>query len=326
MRLRGLACLLFWVSGLILVSELASFARAADGVSFLTYLASSPPPATLVAYNPSGFDPRRPLPADGYPASEIRADLAALRPGFDGLILYAYQPGLTPVIAAAAAELGFRAILLGIWDPKSAIERDGIVQLAQRHGHRLALAVVIGNEGINDNRYDLTNLRTAADDLARRLPGVRLPVTTSEPVGDYGWAPLRAFGDFLAPNIHPALDRGDLTANDAALWARRKALAVANAAGKPVLVKETGFPHAGSPAFSPESQRAFWTAYTDAGLRESTGRSGGTAFFAVAFEAFDAPWKGEMLGNPVEGHWGLLSVERAPSPAFAAWSALRSGR
>lgn len=313
---------------------IAPAAPAGDVPPFLTYLASTAAPATLIAYNPSGYDPRRPLPADGYPAEEIRADLAALRPGFDGLVLYAYQPGLTPVIVAAAADLGYRAVLLGIWDPKSAVERDGVARLARQYGHRLALAVVIGNEGINDNRYDLADLRAAADDLTHRLAaGDHLPVTTSEPAGDYGWAPLRAFGDFLAPNIHPALDRHDLAPDAAAAWVRRKALAIGRAADRPVLVKETGAPHGGAPSFSVESQRGFWAAYTGPGLialadssADSSARSPAPRVsFAAAFEAFDAPWKAETLASPLEGQWGLLSVERTPYPAFMVWTGLRDG-
>ncbi len=256
---------------LVIFLIFAPFAVAGQTALFLTYLAATSPPASLIAYNPSGFDPRRPLPAEGYPVTEIRADLSALRPGFDGLVLYAYQPGLTPLIARIAVDLGYRAILLGIWDPRSAVERDGIVELVKRYGDRLALAVAIGNEGINDNRYDLADLRAAADDLGRRLPrGVHLPVTTSEPAGDYGWVPLREFGDFLAPNIHPALDRAILTADAAALWVRRKAIAIARAAGKPVLVKETGIPHDGGPGLTPRTPAAFWTAYVTPGLTAST--------------------------------------------------------
>ena len=313
------------LAGLV-VAATPGATRAEAIYRFLDYVAHTSPPTSLVAYNPSGFDPRRPLPADGYPAGEIRADLAALRPGFDGLVLYAYQPKLTPAIVATAAELGYRAILLGIWDPKSPVERDGIVELVTRGDGRLAFAVAIGNEGINDNRYELADLSAAAADLARRLPsGVRLPVTTSEPAGDYGWVPLREFGDFLAPNIHPALDRGDLASAAAAMWVRRKAIAIARAGGKPVLVKETGIPHGGAPGLNPEGQRAFWAAYTRSGLIATTDRPGGTVSFAVAFEAFDAPWKTDVLGKPLESRWGLLAVDRAPYPAFGVWAALRAG-
>jgi exo-beta-1,3-glucanase (GH17 family) len=284
-------------------------------------------PATLVAYNPSGYDPRRPLPADGYPAAEVRADLAALRPGFDGLILYAYQPGLTPSIIALAVELGYRAVLFGIWDPKSAVERNGVAALVAQHHDRLAFAVALGNEGINDNRYELADLHAAAGDLARRLPSdVHLPVTTSEPAGDYGWVPLRAFGDFLAPNIHPAVDRGDLTPGAAAAWVRAKAIAIARAAGKPVLVKETGFPHGGAAGLDPARQHAFWAAYVRPGLTEVADRPGASTSFAAAFEAFDSPWKSDILGSPSESRWGLLAVDRTPYPAFGVWSALRASR
>jgi exo-beta-1,3-glucanase (GH17 family) len=308
---------------------------SATAGDFLAYLRRDEPPAALIAYNPSRYDPRQPVPAGGYPDDEILADLTALRPGFDGLVLYAFTPGLTDRVVAAALDLGYRALLLGIWDPRSPVETAGVADLVRRFHHRLALAVAIGNEGLNDARYTLDDVARAAAALTAMLPaGVRVPVTTSEPAGDYGWPPLQRFGDFLAPNIHPALDRGDLGPAAAAAWVRGKAQAIACAAGRPVLVKETGVPNGGSDRFSPAGQAAFWGALVapeaapgaQRRVRQEpcpppwTATAHTWVSVAAAFEAFDAPWKAVQMQSPIEGHWGFLAWDRTPYPAFAVFT------
>ena len=294
----------------------ASKAAAAEPQSFLVWLQGSRP--AMIAYVPTGFDPRQP-PAGPWPAERLRADLAALRPAFDGLVLYDYRPDVTPGVLEQAAALGYRAVLLGIWDPRSDGEIAGTAALIRRWGDRLALAVVIGNEGINDNRYQMADLERARDALRERLGplGVTVPISTSEPAGDYGWPPLLAFGDFLAPNIHPAIDRAALAPEAAVAWVHGRAEAIARAAGRPVLVKETGLPNGGGEAFSPERQQAFWRAWLARGRLTRTGETFVSS--AAAFEAFDAPWKSDELRSPLEGRWGLMSVERRPYPAFTAW-------
>lgn len=295
-------------------------AATAAPPAFFAYLQSAG--AALIAYNPSAFDPRRPEPP---PADSIKADLAALRPAFDGLVLYAWRADLTATIVAEAQRQGYRAVLFGIWDPRSGAELDGVARLIRLADDRLACAVCIGNEGINDNRYQFADLQAAEAALRTRLAGgPAVPLTTSEPAGDYGWAPLRAFGDFLCPNIHPAIDRRGQPPATAAAWVRRRAAVLARFAGRPVLVKETGLPHGGAADFSPDSQAAFWQALI-ADTRADRDGTPGAAFVstAAAFEAFDAPWKAETLADPMEGAWGLLSINRQPYPAFQVWRAAR---
>src|SRR5262249_40537442 len=48
--------------------------------------------------------------------------------------------------------------------------------------------------------------------------------------------------------------------------------------------------------------------------------------FAVAFEAYDLPWKAEESKLPVEKSGGLLSAKRQPYPAFEVWRAVREGK
>src|SRR5258708_4957014 len=116
-----------------LLSLLPGSVQAADErFPFFTYLTGKPTP-TMVAYTPSQLDPRQEVNQRRLATSSIRADLTALRPAFDGLILYGYNEACTPRIVAVAKDLKFRAILLGIWDPKSAAELDGIAALVRQY-------------------------------------------------------------------------------------------------------------------------------------------------------------------------------------------------
>lgn len=292
-------------------------AKISPSPQFFAYLHAKRP--ALIAFNPSAYQPGQ-AGTQITPLAEIRADLKALRPAFDGLVLYAYDPSITPAVVEAAADENYRTIVLGIWDPRSSVEIDGVARLIRRHGGSIAFAVCIGNEGINDNRYEIEDLRAAADRLRSLLPtDLVAPVTTSEPWSDYGWPALRSFGDFLAPNIHPVIDRPALPAARAARWARERAEAVARETGRPVLVKETGWPNGGAPGFAPDGQAIFWRAWLENGALERLENPAVWVSYAVAFEAFDAPWKALALASDVEGHWGLLDLGRRPYPAFEVW-------
>ncbi len=282
------------------------------------YLTADPSPA-MVAYVPSQLDPRQDANSRRLATSSIRADLEALRPAFDGLVLYGYHEACTPRILAVTRDLKYRAVLLAIWDPKSAAEADGVADLARQYEKDLTLGVLVGNEGITFKRYEAEDLRIAADRLRGRLPA-GVPLTTSEPLVGYQSEFVRKFGDFLAPNIHPVFDRPQLGPDEAAAWARSQAAELAKQAKKPVLLKETGFPHAGKDAYSPATQKAFWAAYRQPGvLARLPDVKDAWVFHGVAFEAFDMPWKSVESKLPIEGSWGLLSAERKPYPVFEVW-------
>jgi len=277
--------------------------------------------AAVVAYVPSELDPRADANNRRLATSSIRADLTALRPAFDGLVLYGYHEAATPRVLAVAKELKFRAVILGVWDPKSAAELDGVAALAKLHEADFALGVVVGNEGVTFKRYEADDIALALARLRPALPKA-VAVATSEPLFMYKEAFARDFGDFLAPNIHPVFDQKDLPPAEAAAWARAEAAKLAKAAGKPVLVKETGMPHAGTRdgvTYTPAMQAAFWEAYLKPGA--VAGGGGAWVFHGVGFEAFDLPWKAAESKLPIEASWGLFDPKRRPHPAFAAWQA-----
>jgi exo-beta-1,3-glucanase (GH17 family) len=294
---------------------------------FFDYLTGRRTP-TMVTYNPSELDPRRESGHRQLKTSSIRSDLEALRSAFDGLVLYGYHEASTPRILSIAKDLKFRAVLLAVWDPRSADEIDGVAQLANDYTNDIALGVLIGNDGLTFNRYEEEDLLIANRRLRARLP-VGIPCSTSEPLAGYQRESLIDFGDFLAPNIHPVFDRPNMEAKEAAEWVRVEAAALARRSDRPVLVKETGFPHDGRNRYTPELQMTFWHEYTAGGLvaREGTPKDA-WRFHGVAHEAFDSPWKGSETKPDVEKNWGMLSKSREPYPAKMIWDDLqdRNGR
>lgn len=296
-----------------------SMKMASAAFPFLEYLAQ--PGAKMIACTPSELDPRNPANQQRLKTSSIHADLKSLRPAFDGLVLYGYHEACTPRVVAVARELKYRAVLLAIWDIKSAAELDGVAELARLAGPETAIGVLVGNEGLTFGRYEMADLKIAAERLRLKLPA-QVPLATSEPLHQWKNEELRAFGDFLAPNIHPVFDQKELNAVEAAQWTRDRAWELAEQSGKAVLVKETGFPHAGAPRYSVESQKEFWSAYTRSGLLERRANSPGWVFHGVAFEAFDLPWKSEESKLEIEKSWGLMSPRREPWPAFSVWQNL----
>jgi len=263
MSIMRMAC---WLAVLAFVfMPIRGFGQQADQrFPLFAYLTGKPTPL-MMTYTPSQLDPRQEVNQRLLKTSSIRADLAALRPTFDGLILYGYHEACTPRIVAVAKELKYRAVILAIWDPKSAAETDGAAELARQYEKDFALGILVGNEGITFKRYELEDLTIAADRLRKKLSKT-VALSTSEPLVGYKSDFIVGFGDFLAPNIHPVFDRPQLDADKAAAWARAETLALAKRAKKPVLLKETGFPHAGMDIYTPATQKAFWAAYLKPGL------------------------------------------------------------
>lgn len=292
----------------------ACVSHAAE-LKLLEVLSQEPTPR-LITYTPSQLDPRNPANQVRLATSSIRADLEVLRKVFDGLVLYGYHEANTPRILAVARDLKFKVVLIGVWDIKNAGELDGAAALAKFHLDDFALGVLVGNEGITFNRYEKEDLAIAAARMRKQLPP-SVAIGTSEPLVGYKHDEVRTFGDFLAPNIHPVFDRKDFPPAEAAAWAREEALKLAKETKKPVLLKETGFPHAGKPMYTPESQRAFWAAYTKPGLLVKA--DGAWVYHGVAFEAFDLPWKSEESKLEIEKSWGLFSPKREAYPALDVW-------
>lgn len=249
----------------------------------------------------------------------IQEDLTLLRPYFSGLITYASTNGVEAV-AKVANDLGYQAVIMGVWEPRSEAELHNVITAAKAYPAMVA-AVVIGNEGLYTKRYTAGDVEQARQRLKQACPW--LAVTTSEPFFLYFKEEHAAFfksHDLLLPNVHPLFEKW-FTPSQAAQGAAM-VVSVAEQFAKtytqPLLIKETGLP-SGRPerGFSPEVQALFW-----AELGKRFPVTGKQSF--ACFEAFDAPWKPKEIaldfpgehGN--EAFWGFFTADGIAKPVLKA--------
>lgn len=236
-----------------------------------------------VAYAPTNFDPNQGV----FPSQDsLRQDLLVLKQaGFTGLVTY----GADQPIAQVAEEVGFKGMLLGVWEPKSVEEMRQAQAAAQSD---LVIGYVVGNEGLGVH-YDYATLEAAMDQL-RRATGK--PVATTEQIEDYADARLRDLGDWLFPNVHPYW-HGYTEPVSAVNWTVKQFEALERETQKPIMFKEVGLPTGGDDQMSEANQVAYYRLLND------------TPVVYVRFEAFDQPWKNWA---PVEPYWGLFHSDRSP--------------
>ena len=248
-------------------------------------------------------------------AEGIRADLQVLRPRFDALVTYGAGNGADQV-ADVAAQLGFRAVILGVWSIDDDAEIALALAAAARHP-QLVVGLSLGNERVFAGVTDFPALVARIERLRQRAP--QLALTTTEPFHLFtqdAAAPLLATADFLLVNVHPVFQpwfAGAADADAARFVVNVMNDLVAHYCG-PALVKETGVPTApAAMGYTPARQAGFYRA-----LRAQFPPTGQRAF--AYFSAFDAPWRVNDAhpspgAQPQEGSWGLFDAGRRPKPA-----------
>lgn len=307
--------LLVLLTAAVIVLPANAAARDADDAT--TRVRAAIESLRFVAYTPTDLEI---VAGQVHPASvaRIREDLTILRPDFQGLITYSCADGVDEVPAVANA-MGFRALILGIWDPLSEREFSNAVRLAKAWPE-LIVGISVGNETLLAQRHAWPVLRAAMDRLRAALPGVA--IATSEPFYYYldGDPPdFLAAQDFLLPSVHPLFQPwfAQATTTQAVEFVVEVVARLSAKTDKPMLIKETGLP-SGPPGtrFTPEAQAAFWVALFRQ-LPRAPGR--GVAYF----EAFDHDWKEENAreefgSHPEEGYWGLYRADGRPKVALTA--------
>jgi exo-beta-1,3-glucanase (GH17 family) len=258
----------------------------------------------------------------------ITEDLKLLRPDFDSLITYSCFNGLEHV-PSVAEKLNYRAVIIGIWDPRSEIEIQNATRLSRKHP-KTVFAIAIGNEGIFAGHYSPVDVENTIRHLRKEIPSVFL--TTSEPFFLYLKPEYFDFFnkmDFLLPNIHPIFEKWfhPSDAPNGATYVLNVADKLQQQYPQPLIVKETGLPSGPvSKGYSEAFQSAFWTE-----LLRRTGTSSSRA--VSCFEAFDAPWKpivtqGYFPGDDhvQEAYWGVYTFDGKPKPVVNAIRSLRRER
>jgi glucan 1,3-beta-glucosidase len=253
----------------------------------------------------------------------VRADLTALRPYFNALITYSARDG-NEYVADIAAELGYKALIIGLWTPADPEEVRNAIAMANAHPD-LVVGLSLGNEIILGKRGTWQQLGQYLTLMRARLPA--MPLTVSEPFAqflDSDSADVRDSLDFMLVNIHPIFEKWFASAGPAN-WADfvvKVTAKLANAYCGPILVKETGVPSGPiAQGYELAKQSAFWRA-----LEQQMKPASAHAF--AYFSAFDAPWRvsdfNPMGGNhPEEAYWGLFTETRDPKPVIEGLSKLK---
>ncbi len=248
-----------------------------------------------VAYTPPSGNPDRGVEAT---PEAIRLDLETLRKArFTGLVTYGCSGVMGTEFPRIAQEVGFKGLIIGIWDPSNQQEIAAAVAAAS---NPMVLGYCVGNEGLPEKgqtkgRYTLEQL-TAVIPSLRTLTGK--PVTTAEQYGDYSDARLLKLGDWVFPTVHPYFYhvREPLAA---VKWTKAAYDDLKTRSGRFVLFKEVGLPTAGDEEgkMSEAAQEKYYTELAKTDVK------------FVYFEGFDQPWKTHL---PIEPHWGIFAADRTP--------------
>jgi exo-beta-1,3-glucanase (GH17 family) len=273
------------------------------------FVAYTPASLRIVAGKPTRADPE-----------SIRDDLKVLRPRFDSLITYGALNG-AEAIPSIAASLGFRALIIGVYDPFNTTELNAAIAAATIQPG-LVVGLSLGNELLFFQRHSPAELEKLLATIRARSP--QLPLSTSEPFHIFhepAAAPILRRMDFLLTNVHPIFQPWFHSASDgdATQFVVNVVSKLAMDYCGPILVKETGIPSAPATKGYTEARQASF--YVE--LQRRFRPSGERAF--AYFSAFDAPWRLEDVGpapgqrpQPEEAHWGLYDERRQPKPVVAA--------
>ncbi len=326
MRLTRLI-LTFFIPG-VLAPQLAAAAgvcnRSVAASSALLRLTNVMATGRFVDYDPTSLQVINGMSSRADEKSIIQ-DLKVLRPRFDGLITYTSINGAERV-PDVAARLGYRAVIMGIWDVSSTQELENALAAAKRNPE-IVVGLSMGSEVVFNRRASFKQLADAVKAVRERAPDIA--ISTSEPFHIFlepAAAETLSELDFMLANVHPIYESWFRFAPDAnaAEFVVKVTDKLAGRYCGPILVKETGVPTApAGSGYTPGRQASFYET-----LLQQLPPNSQRAF--AYFCAFDAPWRlkdapvpGPRPG-PEEAHWGLYDDKRKPKPAVATMPPLPS--
>ena len=268
-----------------------------------------------VAYSPTRYEPG----VQWADPDTMRADLDTLsKCGFSGVATYGTMFWLDR-IPQIAQEIGLEGVIMGVWIStdttanRQEIEK-AIAQKVYVDGY------CVGNEVLLRGDQNTTYL----DSLMQLVrDSTSLPVTTSEHVNLYVGGPFSDWllqkGDWVFPIINPT-DNDITNSSSARDWVQGQFETLAALAqGKPVLIKECGWPtsslNSSDTIWADEDTQWVYFSSLDT-LRDTTD------FRFCHFEAFDQYWK---TWAPTQPFWGLYDTIRTPKKYMREAGCVRVG-
>ncbi|MFW9824692.1 MAG: hypothetical protein ACFFE4_17245 [Candidatus Thorarchaeota archaeon] len=244
-----------------------------------------------IAYAPTNFNPRENI----YPSiRNLTEDLTFLkRNGFDGVVTFGSEKTLGQ-IPKIAKKLGFKGIIMGIWNLGSREEFNQAVAAKNYvDGYCVGHLGLYKNYGFEDLQEAITRLRENTD----------RPISTSQNLQLYEKNnKIINLGDWLFPDVRLFWDIENFkTPKNLYQKLVEKYERLVGISEKPVLMKTVGFPTGGSKDASENNQAEFFKLLLE---------NEKNPFERVPFvyhEAFDQSWKN---WHPIEQYWGLFKNDR----------------
>jgi exo-beta-1,3-glucanase (GH17 family) len=243
-------------------------------------------------------------------AAQIQARLELIADATRGIRVYSTQNGLAAT-CRMARELGLgfdQGIWLGSDTAANDREIGGFVEIARTCQMDF---VIIGNEALWRKDLTLPELVALIARVRSALPaGVR--VTTAEVWKTWvDYPALVDAVDAVYMHAYPYWDGKPIDGAVAALAATWQQV-VAVAAGKPVVIAETGWPSSGQQLGDALPSPANATRY----LGEFTAWARASGIRYYYFEAFDEDWKLSDADGSVGASWGILDRDGKPKPGL----------
>ena len=204
-------------------------------------------------------------------------------------------------IGKLAHALNFK-VALGAWLGKDLqINDDEINALIAAGKNGEADLLIVGSEAILRNDVSVSQLIIYINKVKQAVPN--LQVTTADNYFVLLAHPdLMTACDIIFPNIYPFWEKVDINSANKFVEDKYQQLVIA-AAGKEVIISETGWPSSGNANGAAEPTLANAVLYFSNFATWS--RNNNVSVFY--FEAFDEPWKSSQEGSQ-GAHWGLFNT------------------
>jgi exo-beta-1,3-glucanase (GH17 family) len=194
---------------------------------------------------------------------------------------------------------------------ENAAEIGRLIALARQH-EDIVFSVAVGNECTVDWTDHLVPVSQMVEYVRRVKAAVTQPVTFCENYVPWQGKlmPLAAELDFISVHTYPVWEYKHI--HEALDYTKDNVASVARLyPGKPIVITEAGWcTNSNGRGMHAEHAVQELQAVYYADLMAWTRAEGLLCF---VFEAFDEPWKGSPDPLEPEKHWGLFTVDRAPS-------------
>lgn len=242
-------------------------------------------------------------PGDKLTEQQVKALLTQVKP-FADIVRFYSAGGEVSKAYKIAHDMGLKVVGTAWLSGSSANDRAELDKLIDQCNKGYVQVACVGSETLLRKDLSAEQLIEYLNYVRKKLRNQSIPVTTADSAGELINAPdVRGACDLLMPNIYPYWE-GVAVKDAGAAFASAMEQMSGCAAGKEILVSETGWPTDGETKQDAVASDANAAAYFEAVRQWSLDHK----TVVLWFDALDEPWKQRDEG--VAGaHWGLLTKD-----------------